>query len=195
MKTALLTFLAAGSLFAQRVPKLDFDAASVKPANPEQPRIVGRVSGGPGTNDPGRITASRISLANLIFQAYALMDDQLTCPDWMRDAENYGFAMTATMPPTTAMEEYRSMLRNLLAARFHLSFHIEKQPRPGYELTVLSIGPKFKKYVPNAPSAEPDAPGVSLDARGLASSRPPLQPATSPPSASTEWCASASATT
>ena len=33
------------------------------------------------------------------------------------------------------------MLRNLLAERFHLTFHHETQLRPGYELTVLPGGP------------------------------------------------------
>src|SRR5580700_2653265 len=107
MKTALLALLAAATAFAQAgqptcavvsssAAKMQFDAASVKHADPELTRITGRISGGPGTRDSGRITAARISLANLIFQAYDLMADQLTGPDWMRDADNYGFAITAT---------------------------------------------------------------------------------------------------
>ncbi len=169
----------AGSLFAQSAAttcavvspaaaKLEFDAASVKHADPTQSRITGRVSGGFGTGDPGRITASRISLANLIFQAYALMNDQLTGPDWMRDADTDGFAITATMPPATTMEEYCGMLRNLLASRFHLAFHRQQQSRPDYELTVVASGAKLKKYEPDAPGVEPDGPGITMGNGGFA---------------------------
>jgi uncharacterized protein (TIGR03435 family) len=179
MKTALLALLAAATAFAQAgqptcavvsssAAKMQFDAASVKHADPELTRITGRISGGPGTRDSGRITAARISLANLIFQAYDLMADQLTGPDWMRDADNYGFAITATMPATTTKEEYCGMLRNLLVSRFRLAFHREQQSRPAWELILATGGPKFKKYESDsagdpAPTA---APGVSLDERG-----------------------------
>jgi uncharacterized protein (TIGR03435 family) len=129
---------------------------------------VGRFSGGPGTSDPGRVTASRISLDNLIYQAYALMNDQVTGPEWISDPDQYGFGVTATMPVTTTREEYCGMLRNLLASRFHLSFHMEQQSRPGYELTILASGAKFKKYDPNAAGAEPDGQGVTIGKSGFA---------------------------
>ena len=54
------------------------------------------------------------------------------------------------MPASTTQEEFCGMLRNLMAERFHLTFHFEKQPRPGYELTVMPGGPKFKEFVPGS---------------------------------------------
>jgi uncharacterized protein (TIGR03435 family) len=177
MKTALLTFLAAATAFAQpgqptcavvspTAAKLQFDAASVKPAGPYTRGPFGGVAGGPGTNDPGRITATRVPLANLLMTAYDLWTDQVSGPDWMKDAINNGFAITATMPAATTKEEYCGMLRNLLTERFHLTLRREMQARPGFELTVLPGGPKFKKYDPQDPGPEA-MPGTRSDKNGF----------------------------
>ncbi len=86
---------------------------------------------------------------------------------------NNGFAITATMPSTTTKEEYCGMLRNLLTDRFHLcTLRHEMQPRPGFELTVLPGGPKFKKYDPQDPGPE-EMPGTRRDKNGF----PLLSPA------------------
>jgi uncharacterized protein (TIGR03435 family) len=167
MKAIFLTVLATALLPAQSAPtncavvspaaaKLEFDAASVKPAGPRPPGpMMTGISGGPGTNDPGRATTARVPLAALIYTAYALMVDQVSGPDWIRDATNNGYAISATMPDTTTREEYCGMLRNMLASRFHLTFHRETQPRSAYELTVMPGGAKFKKYDPDAGGPEP----------------------------------------
>jgi uncharacterized protein (TIGR03435 family) len=128
MKILLLTFLAAAAVCAQpgqstcamvspAAAKLQFDAASVKPAGPYTSGYFGGVSGGPGTNDPGRIITPRVALATLLTMAYDLWPDQVSGPAWMKDAINNGFAITATMPATTTKEEYCGMLRNLLTER------------------------------------------------------------------------------
>ncbi|HEY3840731.1 MAG TPA: TIGR03435 family protein [Bryobacteraceae bacterium] len=191
MKLLPLTLLAASAVFAQAPPpppppppppaaaasacaivspaaaKLEFDAASIKPAGPFAPGRGGMgFGGGPGSNDPGRASGNRVALATLIATAWDLWPDQVIGPDWMKDVINNGFALSATMPPTTTKEEYCGMLRNLVTSRFHLSFRIEKQSRPGYELTVLPGGPKFQKYDPNAPTPEPVA-GRRVDANGF----------------------------
>ena len=179
MRAVLLTLLATGSVMAQTPPstcavvspaaaKLEFDAASVKPAGPFTPGrgAIGGFGGGPGSNDPGRASGTRVSLATLIATAWDLWPDQVIGPDWMKDMINNGFAISATLPPTTTKEEYCGMLRNLITSRFHLSFRIEKHPRPGYELTVLPGGPKIQKYDPNAPAPEP-VPGKRIDANGF----------------------------
>ncbi|HEY3840730.1 MAG TPA: TIGR03435 family protein [Bryobacteraceae bacterium] len=191
MRAVLLTLLAAGSLLAQTAPttcatvspaaaKSEFDAASVKPAGPFDPATafghgpVGGIGGGPGTKDPGRAVGARFSLANLIMTAFDLSNDQVTGPDWMKDMMNNGFTLTATIPAGATREEYCGMLRSTLTSRFHLTFHIEKQSRAGYELTLLPGGPKFKKYDPDATAPEPVL-GRRVDANGF-SILPPSQP-------------------
>lgn len=114
-----------------------------------------------GTNDPGRFTAVDTALFYLILRAYGLDLDQLNGPLWLGDAMNGGYAISATMPVSTTQEEFCGMLRNLLVERFHLTFHYEKQPRPGYELTVMPGGPKFQEFVP-----VPVTPGAGSAPRG-----------------------------
>ncbi len=106
--------------------------------------------------------------------AYGLDRDQVVGPGWMGDTMNKGFAVSATLPPSSSKEEYCGMLRNLLASRFHLTFRIEQQSRAGYKLTLLPGGPKFKRYDANAPLPEA-VPGTRVDANGF-TVLPPSQP-------------------
>lgn len=134
--------------------KSQFDAISLKPAEPYKPGSNPFATrGGPGTDDPGRFTMSRAALSVLISRAYGLDSDQLKMPAWVSDAMNNGFALVASMPASTTQEQFCGMLRNLLRDRFHFAFHFEKQSRPGYELTVLPGGPKFKKFAPGPAEA------------------------------------------
>ena len=125
-----------------------FEAASVKPANPNMPdgRIVVGMqspSGGPGTSDPGRIRYPIVSLRFLIGIAYDLKPTtKLTGPDWL---DTDFFQVEATMPPTTTKEQFRTMLQNLLADRFQLKVHRESQETPVYALLVARNGPKMKE--------------------------------------------------
>jgi len=114
---------------------LTFDAASVKRAG----RIL-RPTGGPGTNDPGRIRYPSISLKDLVKTSYSAKDYELTGPSWM-DTET--FAVDATMPPDTTQEQFRVMLQNLLAERFKLTVHRESRDISGYSLVVAKNGPKM----------------------------------------------------
>ncbi len=182
IKTVPLLLVLSGLAFGQAnrpgclaispdAAKLQFDAASVKRVDPLEPgsRSPGNpfaVSGGPGTNDPGRFTTAHSALYTLILRAYGLDVDQMKGPAWLNDAMNSGYAINVTMPPSTTQEEFCGMLRNLFAERFHLTFHFEKQPRPGYELTVMPGGPKFKEFVPAA-AAPGDGPGRGADANGF----------------------------
>ena len=157
--------------------KRQFDIASVRRIEPS-PHDVRPYNwtGGPGTNDPGRFTAPQTALLYLILQAWGLDPDQLTKePIWLGDGMNSGYAISATMPASTTQEEFCGMLRSLIAERFHLTFHFEKQPRPGYELTVMRGGPKFREYVPG-----PATPGEGPGTRGLDANGFPILPPTQP---------------
>ena len=173
MKTIPLLLAMSGLVFGQSISqcsaispeaaKRQFEVASAKPGEPPRP-YDGRPynwTGGPGTNDPGRFTAVHTALFYLVLRAYGLDLDQLNGPSWLGDAMNGGYAISATMPVSTTQEEFCGMLRNLLVERFHLRFHYEKQPRPGYELTVMPGGPKFQEFVP-----VPVTPGAGPAPRG-----------------------------
>jgi uncharacterized protein (TIGR03435 family) len=100
-----------------------------------------RMSGGPGTKDPGRITYNGVTLKMLLKRAYDISPDQISGPDWL-DSERYD--IVAKVPPGTTPEQFRLMLQNLLAERFELRQHRETKTLPVYLLTVANNGPKLE---------------------------------------------------
>lgn len=129
-----------------------FEVASVKPSAPNAdaermesfpglPQEMMRFRGGPGSNDPGRIDYSRVTLKMLLRQAYNVKLDQISGPGWL-DTERYDIA--AKLPPDTSMEDLRLMLQALLGERFQIRLHRETKTLPVYLLTVTKNGPKMK---------------------------------------------------
>jgi len=111
-----------------------FEAASVKLSDSDvrQPSY----SGGPGTNDRGRIR-QHIFMTALLQGAFGVQVDQINGPAWLRDFSAMPFYdIVATMPADTTLEQCERMLRNLLVERFHMVFHHETQNSPGYDLVV-----------------------------------------------------------
>jgi uncharacterized protein (TIGR03435 family) len=148
--------LLAGLLPAQQQAVPAFDALSVKPIQPSQPQYSAPMRGGPGTDDPTRITYPRVSLSGLLKRAYDVRPDQISGPDWL--GENL-YAVSATMPAGVSAEQFRKMLQNLLAERFGLVLHHVTKEYPGYDLVVAPGGAKIKPFVPL--SDEPAPPSMS----------------------------------
>ncbi len=151
-------------LSGQTVDKsLTFDVASVKPADLPQPDGRGRImmsgpTGGPGTKDPGRIHYPYMTLRNLLTTAFDVKNFQISGPAFL-DSER--FEVNATMPPDTTRDQFRVMLRNLLAERFKMTSHRETKELPMYALAVAKGGPKMKEAPPvpaSADDAEAPAP-------------------------------------
>ncbi len=151
-KAALLLTLGLSAASAQT-----FEVASVKPTPPVV-NSMGIVSqtGGPGTADPTRVRFTNYSLAGLVMSAYNISYFQFSGPDWMTDLR---FEVNATLPADTTKEQFRTMLRNLLAERFKLAIHRERKRVNLYSLTVSPGGPKFKdKASAEADPGKPDPP-------------------------------------
>ncbi len=131
-----------------------FDVVSVKPATvPPGVRMEAggailaargsgalRNTGGPGTDDPGRIHYPFISLKALIGRAYGPVFD-ISAPTWTEDDM---LQVDATMPAETTKAQFQEMLRNLLAERFKLQCHNETKQVAGYSLVVAKGGSKLK---------------------------------------------------
>jgi uncharacterized protein (TIGR03435 family) len=152
-----MAFLASCLAYGQTPDKpLTFDAASVKPAAPLAPGGGGRFTapagggrtmaptGGSGTQEPGRIRYPYMTLKDLLIRAYDVQDFQIGGPGWL-DMER--FDIDAVMPPDTTKEQFRAMLRNLLAARFQITTHRETKEVSSYALMTARNGPKFKESV------------------------------------------------
>lgn len=140
-----------------------FDAASVKVAGPDV-KPPWTITGGPGTNDPGRYRAMRINMSSLLASAFDVKTDQIVGPAWLRDVTSNYYSIDAAFPPNTTSDQFHQMLQNLVVERFHLVFHRETRNFPGYELVVDKGGPKFKEVIPAAANL------ASTDARGVVAS-------------------------
>jgi len=127
-------FIAAA--FAQ-VPA--FEAASIKLSGP---RSVRGSAGGVGTSDPGQFSFGQATLADLIGIAYDV--DQNTRIASAVPLDQHRFDLLAKIPPGTTKEQFRAMMRALLAERFHLTTHVVSKELPVFELTVAKGGPKLK---------------------------------------------------
>jgi uncharacterized protein (TIGR03435 family) len=146
-----------------------FEVASVRPSPPADHARGMRVSmtGGPGTNDPGRFACENMDLTNLVTVAYGIARYQLAAPDWLSEAR---FDIAAKVPDGATREQFRIMLQNLLAERFALRTHREKKEVPGYELTVAKGGPKMTESpgeAPPVPTASRSAGGPAVDQDGF----------------------------
>ena len=136
--------------------RLSFDVASVKPATVpsgvslmEGGRIavskgsgvqIPRNTGGPGTDDPGRIHYPLISLKELLRRAWDSYYE-IDGPGWL---DSQAVTVDATMPPDTTKAQFQEMLRNLITERFGLQHHAGKKEIAAYALVVARNGPKLK---------------------------------------------------
>ena len=146
-----------------------FEVASIKPSPPPTGggRMGGRMRGGPGTDDPTLFTCENSGLAALLIFAYDIKDYQYSGPEWTQFTR---FTVSATVPPGATREQFRQMMRNLLAERFKLTVHHEKKDMvASYDLVVARNGPKFKEV--KAPPPADDAPlepgPLKTDANGF----------------------------
>jgi len=131
-------------------PKIVFEAASVKPFPEGQPIQMSGCTGGPGSDDPGRITCEYVTLKMLVMRAYQVKAQEVFGPGLLESAR---FNILAKLPSGAAKEQVPIMFRNLLAERFKLVVHRESRQIPAYVITVSKGGLKMKETPP--PSADP----------------------------------------
>lgn len=126
----LLACMAPAAKGAQSVPpgKPSFAAASVR-ANKS-----GAQPGGIRPLANGRLTATNVTLRELILRAYGLHDSQLVeGPAWIR-ADRFDVAANTEAPPPAGISAVMAMLQTLLAERFALRTHTEKRTLPTYAM-------------------------------------------------------------
>jgi uncharacterized protein (TIGR03435 family) len=123
-----------------------FEVVSIKQMPPPDgsPRGVG-FSGGPGSNDPGRLRGYNVSLGNILVRAYGIFHFQLIAPKWIED-ERYEFI--AKVPSGAMEEQVPLMLRDMLGQRFKLKVHYETRQVDVYRLVTDNHGPRFNPSNP-----------------------------------------------
>ncbi len=135
--------------FSQETGSPALEAASVKPAAPLRPGAKVGLRGGPGSDEPGQVTADFVTLQVLAARAYDLKEYQVSGPDWLPTRR---YELAAKVAPGTSEEQFRLMLQKLLGERFHLKAHRETQQVPQYDLNIAEDGSKFRKS-PELPEA------------------------------------------
>ncbi|SPE26965.1 conserved exported hypothetical protein [Candidatus Sulfopaludibacter sp. SbA3] len=178
LAAALSACLAFGA-YAQTEAVPEFEVVSVKPAPPPTGNgIRVMMNGGPGSEDPGRLDWTNVSLQNIVTTAFNIKDYQLQGQEWMKSER---FDVTAKIPPNTSKEQYRLMLQKLLADRFKMAFHHDTREHAVYALTVGKGGPKLQESDPNdtsgfAPMMMPGSDGGRVRAGTPLNGPPPPPP-------------------
>jgi uncharacterized protein (TIGR03435 family) len=163
---AILAVTLGSSVLLAQDAKPHFEVASVRPSGPVAagtPQYPGgRITGGPGTNDPERITYERVPFQQLIMAAYGVQRDQIKGPDWATTDDIRGaarFDISAKVPPGAAKEQAATMLQNLLTERFQMSLHHETVQFSGYALVVAKGRSKLKESRGPIDGSEQTTPG------------------------------------
>jgi uncharacterized protein (TIGR03435 family) len=134
-------------------------------------RAGGEIRGGPGTDDPERLTYEWCFLSTILQDVFGVNFDRiLNRPDWLGTDR---FDIVAKIPPGATKEQVKGMVVNLLKERFHFEYHLEKKDFDAYDLVVAKGGPKLKEAapadgtLPPAPVPGAPAPTPVLDQDGF----------------------------
>jgi uncharacterized protein (TIGR03435 family) len=137
MAAILIALTLAPPIAAQTSPTgpLSFDAASIKPADPEH---IGLQMYSP---NPGSFRAMAADIKHLMTFAYNVRDVQVSGGPRWSDTELFDIQAKASGPATIA--ELRLMVRSLLENRFQLKMHRESKEQAVFDLVVGKRGPKL----------------------------------------------------
>jgi uncharacterized protein (TIGR03435 family) len=131
-----------------------FEVATIKPSKPEEQKLVITIRG-------DRVITLDTSLVDLINFAYDVQVKQImNIPGWAQ-TEKYDVVGKPDIEGTPNVIQIKYMVKQLLAERFHLRFHEDKNELGAYAIVVGKDGPKLTK------SAVSNGALPSLSFRGL----------------------------
>ena len=128
-----------------------FEVASVKPSGPQSVRGS---QGGPGSKDPTHYSFRSATLQDLITEAWNVQYFQISSKSAV---DKDRFDVIANVPEGSTRDQFRLMMRNLLAERFQLKTHMESKDFPAYELVIAKSGLKLKESGGASESPKPAA--------------------------------------
>jgi uncharacterized protein (TIGR03435 family) len=124
-------------LVAGRQAPLRFDAASVRPGDPNDRGSCGQYLPG------GKFNVTSCPLLYIIEKLYGLREFQVAnAPKWISEGKDSTYTIRAGAGDSVGEEQLRLMAEQLLSDRFQLKFHRELRPIPVYLLDVAKIGSK-----------------------------------------------------
>jgi uncharacterized protein (TIGR03435 family) len=114
------------------------EVATIKPSDPSKPGKIFTVRG-------QDVVTINTTLNDLITMAYDIHAKQLkNGPGWL-DSDKYDLTVKPDVPGQPNVAQIKMVIQKLLADRFQLKFHREKQELPVYTITQLSTGAKVNK--------------------------------------------------
>jgi uncharacterized protein (TIGR03435 family) len=115
-----------------------FEVATIKPSEPGKPGKLFTVRG-------QNIVTVNTTLDDLITMAYDIHVKQVTgAPAWV-ESEKYDLEIKPDVPGQPNVKQMKMIIQKLLADRFQLKFHRDKQEMPVYAITVSKTGAKLTK--------------------------------------------------
>ena len=163
---ALAVCLVGFSLNAQEIAPMAstadpaFEVATVKPSNPANSSSGFQVRG-------RRIIVLNETVDTMLMFAYGLQRNQIVnAPDWL-GSDHYDVEAVPDVAGQPSVDQYRVMVRKLLADRFHLAFQRQQRDMVIYALGVSKSGARLGKSVsdPNAPQDQTGNGGAVNDWR------------------------------
>jgi uncharacterized protein (TIGR03435 family) len=158
MRIGLSLIVCAGVMFGQT-----FEVASLRLSGPKSVRGS---EGGPGSKDATRYSFGRASLDDLILVAY---DVELFQISSKLPLDRDEFDLAAKVPAGATKDEFRAMLRNLVAERFHIKLHIESRDFAAFELVLAKGGTKLGTEAATKLAFQGDFPKLTPGKPGLIS--------------------------
>ncbi|MFZ0818547.1 MAG: TIGR03435 family protein [Candidatus Acidiferrales bacterium] len=141
----LLAVMALLSALGATAQQLQFEVASVKPADPN---AIGPVSYRTPQISGDRVRGRSITLPDLILYAYNLRVFQMV-GDTRLPSQPNKFDIDAKVEGSHSEDDVRLMFQSLLRDRFSLKTHWETKMLDGYRLTVAKGGAKLKPVSPH----------------------------------------------
>jgi len=150
----IFALASAGQVFAQTASDHGtFEVSSVRTHQGSLPASGGRV-----TISGNRLTIEGFGMLGLLLYAYNLKTYQIADINSL-DRTVYDVTGVAGEGATPTVDEFKSMLRNLLADRFALRVHREMRELPVYALIVGKKGPRLTES-PSDSKARPEYKAV-----------------------------------
>jgi uncharacterized protein (TIGR03435 family) len=147
------------SATVKAAPSANFEKVTMRPASGTGPRSI---PDRPSAADPGLYFCQSATLLDLIGVAYDVGWFQIAS---RTPLDRDHFDVSARVPEGATEEEFRGILKNFLAQRFHLKLHTERREVRVYELAAAKTGLKLNgATAPTGDSLPAGRPGPVADA-------------------------------
>jgi uncharacterized protein (TIGR03435 family) len=114
----------------------DWEVATVRPSDPDDQNAGFHLHG-------RQIFIERMTVESMLLVSYGVHKKQIAgAPDWI-ETERWDVKGVPDVPGQPSVEQFRGLVRKILAERFGLKYHMEQRELSVYALTVAKAGPKL----------------------------------------------------